>query len=80
MPRESSYSKAFRQTIDELELRALKAGTTLTALCRDVHVSRSTPDRWRRQIPTTIKIVGRLQERLAVVEKETKRTNAAVSA
>lgn len=73
MPREETFSEVFKKEIDAIELAALAAGTTLTAVCRDIGISRSTPDRWRREIPRTIAIIEKMRARVAAVQKEKER-------
>ena len=71
---QSTTEKLFRQVfsdrLDDIERRALKAGSNLTEVCRDIHISRSTPDRWRRQTPRTIKIIDKMDARVTVLEKQ----------
>jgi transposase-like protein len=64
------FSKIFQDELDEIERRALKAGTNLTAICRQLGISRSTPDRWRRNDPKTIRIIDQMREFVAKAERK----------
>lgn len=59
---DSQFSQVFLTRIDNIERRALQLGTSLTAICKGVGISRATPDRWRRQIPRTIEIVDAMEK------------------
>ena len=65
----ASFSAVFRKRVDDIERRALHAGTSLTAICKGIGISRATPDRWRREIPRTIEIVDEMERFVAGVEK-----------
>lgn len=67
---EASFEKIFSDYLNNLELRALTAGTNLTAICRELKISRSTPDRWRRATPRTVVIVDQLRESVERAEKK----------
>lgn len=56
------FSKVFSARLDNIERRALQLGTSLTAICKGIGISRATPDRWRRQIPRTIEIVDAMEK------------------
>jgi len=66
---ETPFPKVFHDRLDALELRALAARSNLTEVCRDIGISRSTPDRWRRETPRTIKIIDRMEKRVIALEK-----------
>lgn len=68
------FSAAFLAKLDDIELRALNAGLNLTAMCKSMHISRSTPDRWRRRIPRTIAIIDQMEK--CVLEAERKKRAA----
>jgi len=74
MPKEAvkpnSFAEVFRERINEIERRALKAGTSLTATCKGVGVSRATPDRWRRKIPRTVAIIDEMEAWVSRIEKK----------
>lgn len=57
----SNFVQTFKATIDKLESDAKEVGMTLTSLCRDTGVSRATPDRWRKVVPKTVELVGKMQ-------------------
>lgn len=70
---ETPFSKLFHDHLDEIERRALKVKSNLTEVCRDIHISRSTPDRWRRETPRTIKIIDKIDARVTALEKQAAR-------
>lgn len=65
------FAKVFADELDDIERRALQAGTNLTAICKEIGISRSTPDRWRRRSPKTIRLVDKMKA--CVVEAEKRR-------
>jgi transposase-like protein len=77
MANDGSFSRAFAAKIDEIELRALRAGTNLTAVCRAIKISRSTPDRWRRKLPRTIKLLDKMEAEVVSKEREKERLASA---
>ena len=64
-----TYATEFSARIRAIEARAIKAGTSLTALCRTSGVARSTPDRWRRAIPKTVAAVTAIEAELERMER-----------
>jgi hypothetical protein len=64
-----SYSKEFITNLNDLERRALLAGTNLTAISKEIGISRATPDRWRRRIPKTLKILDQIEARVIAKEE-----------
>lgn len=64
------FSKVFNDRLDDIERRALKVGSNLTAVCKAIGISRSTPDRWRREMPRTIEILEQMDQCVAGKEKE----------
>lgn len=65
-----NFKKVFDDAIDELEREAHAVDMTMTSICRATKIGRSTPDRWRKITPTTVKLVVQMQE---VVEAEKRR-------
>lgn len=72
-----SYIKDFYATLDRLEVDAKAVGLTLTSICKITKISRATPDRWRREVPTTVMLLERMQQ---VVRDEEARIEAGVPA
>lgn len=60
--REPRFSEYFLAYLENLELRALACGSNLTEICREIGISRSTPDRWRRKVPKTIAILDKMED------------------
>lgn len=65
-----SYSKGFIRDLNDLERRALLAGTNLTAISKEIKISRSTPDRWRRHPPKTLQILDQIEARVIAAEEK----------
>lgn len=61
-----TFEKQFREKLDEIESRAKEVGLNMTTICRETGISRATPDRWKRQLPKTVRLVTAMEE---VVEK-----------
>lgn len=57
-----SYIKDFYAALDKLEADAKAVGMTLTSICKVTGISRATPDRWRRETPTTVMLLERMQK------------------
>jgi hypothetical protein len=73
----SNFVNTFHEALDQLEVDAKDVGLTLTSICRDTGVSRATPDRWRKKVPNTVKILSDMQKvvderraKLAAEEKD----------
>lgn len=69
-PEAPPFSTVFLQRLDDMERRALHANSSLTAICKDIGISRATPDRWRRQIPRTVEILDQMERRVDEIEKQ----------
>lgn len=66
------FSKVFNDRLDDIERRALRVGSNLTAVCKEIGISRSTPDRWRREMPRTIQIIEQMDQCVFRKEKTRK--------
>ncbi len=51
----------FLDALEEAEKDAHAGGLSLSALCRAAGVGRATPDRWRRNPPSTIQLLSVMQ-------------------
>lgn len=60
-----NFVQVFHSALDQLEEDAKKEGLTLTSICRDTGVSRATPDRWRKEVPKTVELLGKMQDVVA---------------
>jgi hypothetical protein len=58
----TNFVQVFHQALDQLEAEAREVDLTLTSICRETGVSRATPDRWRKKIPTTIQLLSDMQQ------------------
>lgn len=56
-----SYESEFKDRLDGLLKRAKDSGVSLSKLCDDVGLARSTPDRWRKEVPKTIRSISELE-------------------
>ncbi len=57
-----NYIKDFYAELDTLEKDAAAVGMTITSICKATGISRATPDRWRRECPTTVMLLQRMQQ------------------
>jgi len=73
---EGSFSKLFREYLDDIERRALRAGINLTSVSKSIKISRSTPDRWRRKSPRTVAILDQMDRCVSEAEKRKARAQA----
>lgn len=71
-----NFVQVFHKALDQLESDAKEVGMTLTSLCRDTGVSRATPDRWRKVVPKTIELVGKMQTLVDDKREQNKREAA----
>lgn len=69
MANDSVFSTVFLNRINDIERRALGLGSSLTAICKGIGISRATPDRWRHEVPRTIEIVDQMEQWLDKMEK-----------
>lgn len=58
----SSYVQDFYAALDKLEVDAKAVDMTLTSICKATGISRATPDRWRRETPTTVMLLTKMQQ------------------
>lgn len=56
-----SITNLFYAALDDIQAQAESRGMTMTSICRDLGVSRATPDRWRKQPPKTIELMEQMQ-------------------
>jgi hypothetical protein len=75
-----SFPDVFNKRLEAIELRALEVGLNLTVICAELHISRSTPDRWRRKIPRTVKIMDDMEKVVIAAEKRKSGSAKATSA
>jgi transposase-like protein len=61
----TNFIQAFEQAFADIERDAKAAGSSLSEICRETGISRTTPDRWRAKTPTTVELVARMQECVA---------------
>ena len=71
----TNYTQDFYAALDKLEEDAKKVDMTLTSICRDTKISRATLVRWRKEVPTTVMLMTRMQK--AVRDEEKRRATAA---
>lgn len=56
-----TFETEFRDRLKKIENDARDAGMNLTGICKELGISRATPDRWKRNTPTTIKIMADME-------------------
>lgn len=66
----NTFTSELQRRLEDIKKRAATAGTSLTSLCEATGISRSTPDRWLKRAPKTIRLVDELEAALRKVEKE----------
>lgn len=65
-----NFVQVFNKAVDQLETDAKRVGLTLTSICRQTGVSRATPDRWRKEVPKTVQLLGQMQDIVRQKEQE----------
>lgn len=65
-----NFIDEFRDALEGIESGAREAGSSLTTICRRAGISRTTPDRWRANVPATVALVARLQDEVERVKAE----------
>ena len=73
-----NYIKDFYAELDQLEKDAAAVGMTITSICKATGISRATPDRWRRETPTTVMLLQKMQQ--VVRDEEARRAVGAPAA
>lgn len=58
----TDFVEVFRDAVDQLGVDARAAGTNLTEVCREMRISRATPDRWKREVPMTVNLLAQMQK------------------
>lgn len=71
-----NFIDAFNDALAEIESGAKDAGSSITEICREQGISRTTPDRWKADTPNTVKLVARLQDAVARKKKAAERKKA----
>lgn len=66
----NTLSDDFRTAIKNIEERAAALGENWTTLCKRARISRTTPDRWKKADPATIRAVSKVQRLLEELEAE----------
>ena len=64
-----NFVGTFQAEVAKIESDAKKVGLNMTSVCRELGVSRATPDRWKREIPMTVQLVARMQGVVAAEAK-----------
>lgn len=70
-----NFVEVFHDTLADIESGAKAAGSSITEICKETKISRTTPDRWKANTPNTVKLIARMQE--AVARKKAERDAAA---
>lgn len=72
-----NFVDAFKNALAGIEAGATKAGSSITEICRETGISRTTPDRWKENPPITIELVARMQDAVNRKLKKAARKKAA---
>ena len=57
----NNFVDAFKDALAGIEAGAKEAGSSITEICRETGISRTTPDRWKENPPITIELVAKMQ-------------------
>jgi hypothetical protein len=63
---EKPFEKVFAERLRKIEADAKDLGINMTVVCHEAGIGRATPDRWKRDIPKTVKTIDQME---AVIEK-----------
>lgn len=58
----NNFVDAFKDALAGIEAGAKEAGSSITEICRETSISRTTPDRWKENPPITIELVAKMQD------------------
>lgn len=58
----NNFVDAFKDALAGVEAGAKEAGSSITEICRETGISRTTPDRWKENPPITIELVAKMQD------------------
>lgn len=72
-----NFVEVFRDTLADIESGAKDAGSSITEICRETGISRTTPDRWKANMPNTVELVARMQDAVERKLKKAARKKAA---
>ena len=73
----NNFVDAFKDALAGIEAGAKEAGSSITEICRETGISRTTPDRWKENPPITIELVARMQAAVNRKLKKAARKKAA---
>lgn len=62
---QKNFGDAFIEAVDGIIRDAKEIGVPMSEICSDASVSRATPSRWKRNQPSTIETVVKLQGAVA---------------
>lgn len=68
-----NFVEAFNKALADIEAGAKEAGSSITEICRENKISRTTPDRWKANTPNTVKLIARMQAAVARKKAEFER-------
>lgn len=72
-----NFVDAFKDALAGIEAGAKEAGSSVTEICRETGISRTTPDRWKENPPITIELVAKMQDAVNRKLKTSARKKAA---
>lgn len=65
-----TFYQQFLERLNAIEKRAQAVGITITHVCRDAGIGRSTPDRWRHKAPKSIQILDDMEKAVEAAEQK----------
>jgi transposase-like protein len=54
--------------VQSLKIKCAEAGTNLTHVCRQAGVNRSTIEKWKREEPTSLQIIRKLEKAIEEIK------------
>lgn len=60
-----TFEQVFNERLRKLEKDAHDAGINMTVVCAEAGIGRATPDRWKRSVPKTVKILDTMEKIVA---------------
>lgn len=73
----NNFIDAFKAALAGIEAGAQEAGVSISEICRETGISRTTPDRWKAKTPNTIELIAKMQNAVDSKLKKAARKKAA---
>lgn len=69
----TTFKEEFVRRYDDIKARGEAVGMTVSDICKQAGVSRATPERWKKEIPLTIRLIDRMDEAVKAQEQSAQR-------